>query len=102
MCNKLSKDENKLNKQLDEYDKKFDEIDKQLKEKKDTKNAILKEIASLETILAGKIVCPKCGHEFSLQSKEPLDKVQEKSTTRNKNVLVLTLTFPQSRKTKVR
>ena len=78
LCNKLSKDENKLNKQLDEYDKKFDEIDKQLKEKKDTKNAILKEIASLETILAGKIVCPKCGHEFSLQSKEPLDKVQEK------------------------
>lgn len=78
LCKKLDKDENDYNSQLDKYDKKFDEIDKQLKERKETKNEILKEIASLENILAGKISCPKCGHEFSLQSDEPLDKVQKK------------------------
>ena len=78
LCKKLDKDENNYNSQLDKYDKKFDEIDKQLKERKETKNEILKEIAYLENILAGKISCPKCGHEFSLQSDEPLDKVQKK------------------------
>ena len=77
LCDKLQKDEDSFNKKLDDYDAKFDEIDKLLKEKQDAKNGINKAIASLENVLAGAIVCPKCGHEFSLHSDKPIEDIKK-------------------------
>lgn len=75
LCERLQKSEESINKQLDDYDIQFDAIDKEIKSKQDAKNALIKEINSLENIIAGKISCPHCGYEFSLSSDRPISEV---------------------------
>ena len=78
LCLKLSKSASECNEKLDAYDAQFDEMDRQIREQKDAKNAIEKEISALGNILAGYITCPKCGHEFSLSSDLSVEDVRKK------------------------
>lgn len=66
----------KKNKQLDEMDKMFDDLEATINEKAGEIAAFDSQIARLNNILAGKISCPKCGHQFSLQTDKPISEVQ--------------------------
>lgn len=71
----LTESEDKINKTLDDFDEKFKVIDQELKDKKEEKDSLQKAISSLKNILAGVIVCPKCGHKFSPQSEKSVDDI---------------------------
>lgn len=53
------------------------EANKLKKEDEENIAALNSGIAALTTILAGKIVCPKCGHEFFIESDKSVAEVEE-------------------------
>lgn len=65
-----------LDSEIREIDGELVTIDAEIKEKKDKAQALQREIVALNNMLYGKIVCPKCKHEFLLESEKSLEDVK--------------------------
>lgn len=65
-------------KELEADLKKTEELQDKLYEKQ---RKIVRRIREIENILAGAIVCPKCGHEFILDSKVDLETIKSEKKT---------------------
>ena len=79
-----------LNAEIDKIDAELATLDAEIKKNKDKSNQLQREIADLDNILYGTITCPKCKHEFLLNSEKPLETIKaekEQKQIENKKCL---------------
>ena len=79
-----------LNAEIDKIDAELATLDAEIKKNKDKSNQLQREIADLDNILYGTITCPKCKHEFLLNSEKPLETIKaekEQKQIENKKFL---------------